>query len=296
MASNPRNNVRLAVLIDAENVSSKYIEPLLEQVARLGTASTRRIYGDWTDPQHSRWRSLLNHHALMPVQQFRLTGGKNATDCALIIDAMDLLHAGHFEGFCIVSSDSDFSRLACRIREEGLAAYGFGESKTPLAFIKSCDRFFPLDGLANPTDGPLFGGLPPARANPESNRPVAVATPSNLTGEMGAFLTRVEGNGSSGAKQAEPSIRKPEAIPASVRDKVLIDLARTAYMAVPSEKGWVNLTSFGAQLRLERPGFDPRTYGWKKLGDFVVALGLFEIQKVPSPKNPLSHSWLLRAK
>jgi len=132
---------RLAVLIDADNAQAKLLPELLAEVSRYGVASVRRAYGDWTTQNLSGWKSHLHKHAVQPIQQFTYTTGKNATDSALIIDAMDLLHSGGFDGFCLVSSDSDFTRLATRIRESGLAVYGFGEKKTPEPFVAACDRF-----------------------------------------------------------------------------------------------------------------------------------------------------------
>ena len=129
---------RLAVLIDAENATPSLIEPLLNKVKEYGTANVKRIYGDWTTPQLAGWRGQLNKFAMQPVQQFRYTTGKNASDCALIIEAMDLLHTGKFDAFCIVSSDSDFTRLACRLREAGIIVYGFGENKAPEPFRCAC--------------------------------------------------------------------------------------------------------------------------------------------------------------
>ncbi|WP_107668547.1 NYN domain-containing protein [Cyanothece sp. BG0011] len=144
------SNVRLAVLIDAENVSANIIEALLQEVAKYGTANVKRIYGDWTSNQLNSWKGKVNKLALQPIQQFRYTTGKNATDSALIIDAMDLLYTGNFDGFCLVSSDSDFTRLASRIRESGLIVYGFGEKiKTPEAFVVACNKFIYTDILAH---------------------------------------------------------------------------------------------------------------------------------------------------
>ena len=138
---------RFAVLIDADNVSAKALEGLLAEVANYGTAMVKRIYGDWTTPSLNSWKKQLLEHAIQPIQQFRYTTGKNATDSALIIDAMDLLYEGKLDGFCLVSSDSDFTRLASRIREEGLMVIGFGERKTPRAFVTACDRFVHTDIL-----------------------------------------------------------------------------------------------------------------------------------------------------
>jgi NYN domain-containing protein/OST-HTH/LOTUS domain-containing protein len=137
----PDDSLRLAVLIDADNASAAVIGDILSEVASLGTASVKRVYGDFTTSNLHSWRAVLLEHAIQPVQQFRNTVGKNASDSALIIDAMDLLHTRELGGFCLVSSDSDFTRLATRIREDGLPVYGFGEEKTPRSFINACDRF-----------------------------------------------------------------------------------------------------------------------------------------------------------
>jgi uncharacterized LabA/DUF88 family protein len=132
---------RLAVLIDADNAQPSIVEGLLSEIAKYGTANVKRIYGDWTMPGLKGWKDILLQHSIQPVQQFRYTSGKNATDSALIIDAMDLLYTGRFDGFCIVSSDSDFTKLASRIREAGLSVYGFGEVKTPKPFVSACNKF-----------------------------------------------------------------------------------------------------------------------------------------------------------
>src|SRR5687768_14711240 len=140
-AQGPDDQRRLAVLIDADNVQPAVIEGLLAEVAKFGVASVKRIYGNWTSDQMGQWKSKLLRHSLNPVQQFAYTSGKNATDSSMIIDAMDLLYTQRFDGFCLVSSDSDFTRLAQRLREEGLTVYGFGEKKTPDAFVRACDKF-----------------------------------------------------------------------------------------------------------------------------------------------------------
>jgi hypothetical protein len=132
---------RLAVLIDADNAQPSIIKGLLEEIAKYGIASVKRIYGNWTTPQLQGWKEVLLTYSISPIQQFNYTDGKNATDSALIIDAMDLLHSGKVDGFCLVSSDSDFTKLASRIRESGLTVYGFGEKKTPKPFVEACDKF-----------------------------------------------------------------------------------------------------------------------------------------------------------
>ena len=139
--------INLAVLIDAENISPQKIKDILDEVAKYGKASVKRIYGDWTTPQMNTWKDYLHKHAIQPVQQFRYTIGKNATDSAMIIDAMDLLYEGNIDGFCLISSDSDYTKLAVRIRESGLIAYGIGERKTPESFRHACDQFIYIENL-----------------------------------------------------------------------------------------------------------------------------------------------------
>ena len=159
-------NYKLAVLIDADNAQASVIQELLAEVSRYGTATIKRAYGDWTTTNLKSWKEVLHTLAIQPVQQFSYTTGKNATDAALIIDAMDVLHDGKVDGFCLVSSDSDFTRLATRIREAGLVVYGFGEHKTPEPFTAACDKFIfteilrPAPAQATPSDGPA---LPPLR-------------------------------------------------------------------------------------------------------------------------------------
>ncbi len=154
------NERPLAVLIDADNANPNIVDGLLSEVAKLGVASVKRIYGDWTTPNLGGWKTVLLEHSIQPIQQFRYTTGKNATDSAMIIDAMDLLYTGPFKGFCIVSSDSDFTRLASRLREAGKVVYGFGEMKTPKPFVAACDRFIYTE---------VFTHQPVANGEPESN-------------------------------------------------------------------------------------------------------------------------------
>jgi len=162
MSSSTNDN--LAVLIDADNAQASPIQELLEEVSRYGTANVKRAYGDWSSPQLKKWTAELLAHAIKPQQQFAYTKGKNATDSALIIDAMDLLHTGNLNGFCLVSSDSDFTPLATRIRESGLKVYGFGERKTPQAFVAACDKFIYTEILtpqkAKPAKGKPQGPSP----------------------------------------------------------------------------------------------------------------------------------------
>ena len=149
---------RLAVLIDADNASAKIADGLFEEIAKIGEASVRRIYGDFSHPRSKSWADILSKHAIMPHQQFAYTTGKNASDIALVIDAMDLLHSGRFDGFCLVSSDSDFTALAARIREQGTDVYGFGEQKTPESFRQACRRFIYTENLRGVAEESQKGG------------------------------------------------------------------------------------------------------------------------------------------
>lgn len=181
MMSSPVNAPRLAVLIDAENASARIAETLFAEIATLGEASARRIYGDFSSPQLSGWTKVLARFALQPQQNFANTKGKNSGDIALVIDGMDLLHSGRFDGFCLVSSDADFTRLASRIREEGVAVYGFGEQKTPESFRQACTRFIYTENLnvAAAAEGPARGSsgssAPPAARRPASEAARLVA-------------------------------------------------------------------------------------------------------------------------
>jgi uncharacterized LabA/DUF88 family protein len=160
------NTDKLAILIDAENAQASVIGDLLREVARYGTATIKRAYGDWTTPNLNSWKEPFHHFAIQPIQQFANTIGKNASDSALIIDAMDLLHGGRVDGFCLVSSDSDFTRLATRVREAGLAVYGFGEKKTPLAFVAACDKFIYTEILRAPVAKPVATEAPQETLKP----------------------------------------------------------------------------------------------------------------------------------
>jgi uncharacterized LabA/DUF88 family protein len=236
---------KLAVLIDADNAKAELVEPLFKEIAKYGTSYVKRIYGDWTNPYLSKWKQKLNKFSIQPIQQFRYTTGKNATDGALIIDAMDLLYTQKFDGFCIVSSDSDFTRLASRIRESGLVVYGFGEkSKTPKAFINACNKFVYTDILNQS----------------ESSTEIASSQPS---------LVAVRNSSEAVAKESQHVSN----------NKKLIHLLGNAYDAIAEKEEWVHLGPFGSQLTKLSPSFDPKNYGYKKLSDLVQFAGLFEINK-----------------
>ena len=150
-----RKEIKLAVLIDGDNIPSKYIKEMMEEVSKYGSPTVKRIYGDWTKPQLSKWKNVLLENAINPIQQYSYTQGKNATDSAMIIDAMDILYSEKVDGFCLASSDSDFTKLATRLREAGLLVYGIGEKKTPEPFIVACDKFIYLEILHKQEDDSL---------------------------------------------------------------------------------------------------------------------------------------------
>jgi uncharacterized LabA/DUF88 family protein len=160
------NTAKLAVLIDADNAQPSITEGLLAEVAKYGTAHVKRAYGDWTGTSLKGWKEQLLAQSIQPIQQFAYTTGKNATDTAMVIDAMDLLYSGRFDGFCIVSSDSDFTRLAARIRESGLTVYGFGEHKTPKPFVAACDKFIYIENLSPSLTAPADAAATPKPATP----------------------------------------------------------------------------------------------------------------------------------
>ncbi len=231
MANEPRAP-RLAVLIDADNASARIAPGLFEEIAKIGEASVRRIYGDFSGTRLKSWADILSTHAIMPHQNFAYTSGKNASDIALVIDAMDLLHSARFDGFCLVSSDSDFTRLAARIREQGVDVYGFGEQKTPESFRQACRRFIYTENL-----------LPEAPAPDQPEKPDA--RPASVT-------------------------RPPSAATA---------LIKTAIAQLAGEDGWVALGGVGQRLQVLTSDFDPRTYGFAKLGDLVEKTDAFEIER-----------------
>ena len=246
-------SLRLAVLIDADNAQAAVIEGLLAEIARFGEATVKRIYGDFTSQASAQWKKVLNRYAIKPVQQFAYTTGKNATDSTLIIDAMDLLYTRRFDGFCLVSSDSDFTGLALRIREEGLMVFGFGEQKTPEAFRNACHKFVFTEVLR---------ALPSGRAEARG------------AGGAGA-------PGAGGAKRgAQPTAETAgSATKEFPREFVLQALEQAS-----DDTGWAHLGTFGTYLTKLQPDFDARLYGFKKLSELVKAKGdifRFEERKAP---------------
>lgn len=240
--------LRLAVLIDADNAQAAVIEGLLAEIARFGEATVRRIYGDFTASTSASWKKVLQRYAIKPVQQFAYTTGKNATDSTLIIDAMDLLYTRKFDGFCLVTSDSDFTGLAMRLREEGLRVLGFGEKKTPEAFRNACHKFVFTEVLRANTavkSASLTSKVKPGKTSSQSQAPTKTA---ELTHEF------------------------PE-------DFVLAALEQST-----DDAGWAQLGTFGSYLTKLQPDFDSRLYGYKKLSDLVKAKkDLFKTEERKAP-------------
>lgn len=259
--NNDDSTHRLAVLIDADNAQAAVIEGLLAEVARYGEATVKRIYGDFTSQHSSQWKSVLNKFAIKPVQQFAYTRGKNATDSTMIIDAMDLLYTQRFDGFCIVSSDSDFTGLAMRIREEGLMVYGFGEEKTPAAFRNACHKFIRTENLRNETND-----------EPQTK----IATEKINLDRSETILPTLE-----------------TAKPTNDKKRFPIKLARIAVDEASGDDGWAQLGGFGSYLSRVQPDFDPRDYGHKKLSDLIKAQkDLFEIEDRSQPNSTKTNLYL----
>ena len=229
------SQAKLAVLIDADNTQPAIIEGLLNEVSKYGVASIKRIYGDWTSTNLRSWKERLLANAIQPIQQFSYTTGKNATDSAMIIDAMDLLYSDKLDGFCIVSSDSDFTRLAARLRESGCTVYGFGAEKTPKAFVKVCDKFIYTEILLDNQE----------ETDEDESRPQA--------------KTRREFK----------------------VDRKLLKLLHDAVDDLADESGWAYLGGVGQKINNRLSEFDPRNYGFKKLGDIFRAIPQFETEERP---------------
>jgi len=251
--------LRLAVLIDADNVPYSNIKGMLEEMAKYGTPTFKRIYGDWTKPTVSGWKNVLLEHAITPIQQYSYTSGKNATDAAMIIDAMDILYTGKVDGFCLVSSDSDFTKLATRLREAGMKVFGFGEKKTPISFISACDKFIYIEILATPVKKEV--ARPAVRSagknTPDVKKPIPASTPSILK-----------------------------------MDKELIKLIKDSINDIADETGWAFLGDLGNLLLKKQPNFDPRNYGFNKLVALIKSIGQFEIDERESGKRNIKHVYV----
>ena len=234
------NETRIALLIDADNAPAAKIDVILAEVARHGVANVRRAYGNWKSQHLVGWEKVLHEYAIRPIQQFAYSTGKNASDMAMVIDAMDLMYARNLDGFAIVSSDADFTPLVMRLLTEGMKVYGFGESKTPLAFRSACSRFTYLEALGTEAEAEQASSLAPAGASAQPTR------------------------------KSRAEMRQ---------DTRLVQMLRTAVSsAAEGDDGWANLSAVGSQIG-NQASFDSRNYGYAKLSGLVAEIGLFEMRK-----------------
>jgi uncharacterized LabA/DUF88 family protein len=260
--NNMENRFNISVLIDGDNAQPKLIKEIIEEVSKYGKATIRRIYGDWTSQQMNSWKAIINQHSISPIQKFSYTTGKNSTDGSLIIDAMDILHSKNTEGFCIVSSDSDYTGLAKRIREEGLFVMGIGEKKTPTAFVKSCEVFTYTENLKIEETEENEEAIESETKTPKSKK----QTPT---------------------KKTKPIAKK---VKLSAEDSKTIDKAFDISL---NEEDKAHISTLGLNIRKIDPSFDPRSYGFKNLTKLFESIDKFEVIK--NEVNGLNHP-LLRMK
>ncbi len=244
-------DLRLAVLIDADNVPYSNVKQMFEEIAKYGTPTFKRIYADWTKPTVSGWKNVLLENAITPIQQYSYSTGKNSSDSAMIIDAMDILYSGKVDGFCIVSSDSDFTRLATRLREAGMTVIGIGEKKTLKPFIVACDKFIYIEILK-----------PKKEVAPEP---------------------KVNKNGKKSLPK--PVIEVPQSAPLNKVDQELTQLVQDTVGDVADENGWAFLGELGNLILKKKPDFDSRNYGFAKLLPLIRSLNKFEIDERESGKR-----------
>ncbi len=247
---------KVALLIDGDNAQPSLIGQILTEAGKYGLVTIRRIYGDWTTSNMSGWKNALHDNAIQPIQQFRYTIGKNATDSAMIIDAMDILHGHLVDGFCIVSSDSDYTRLATRIREMGFFVMGIGKRTTPKAFVNACNVFIYTENLV-------------PRGREREPREPRRRGRGGAARKDGAKETREEHDEREDREDREDKAGKYDPVP----------LLKGAFDMAVHEDGWANLGEIGFYLRQLDPGFDPRTYGFKQLSQLIKSQqALFEVQ------------------
>ncbi len=259
------DRLRIALLIDADNASTSTLEYVLDEIANLGVANVRRAYGDWGSSNLRGWREALLANAIQPMQQIAYTSKGNASDMAMVIDAMDLLYSGRFDAFALMSSDSDFTPLAMHLRARGMQVYGFGRAKTPTAFKSACTTFFHVDAPDDAHATPL----PPAVEPP---RPVPIETPTFTTQTPAPSLP------------AQPPEKR---LGAELRgDTSLINLLRGAVEATKGEDGWSNLGAITTHID-NRGSFTPKNYGYRTLKPLIVATELFEMHPKGNHVRPL---------
>lgn len=261
-------DLRLAVLIDADNASRTAMKDVMAEVAVYGTPTIKRIYGDWTSPNMSTWKSILLECALTPIQQYGYTTGKNSTDSAMIIDAMDILYSGNCDGFVLVSSDSDFTRLAIRLREAGKKVYGMGEKKTPNPFIVACDKFVYIEVIRSAAQQERAEEA--AREEPKEPPKPARRTAKKKGAEAAPAP----------APEAEPPSRVP---------KEIITLLADSVEMLADEDGYAPLGEVANLLVRKKRDFDPRNFGFSKLSKLVKALPRFEVDVRQGGQSNMKH-------
>ena len=257
-------DLRLAVLIDADNVPRNSMKAIMEEAAIYGTPTIKRIYGDWTSPNVGAWKGVLLENAVTPIQQYSYTTGKNSTDSAMIIDAMDILYEGKTDGFCIVSSDSDFTRLAIRLREAGMKVIGMGEQKTPVSFRVACDKFIYIEVIrAAQQDREKAAQPKAAKAENKSKK--------KKTGKQET---------SKAPEKAEASPAPAAPLPDKKNGKVpeeIVKLIADSVSDIADEDGWASMGELGTLLLKKQPDFDSRNFGFAKLTPLIRSLSRFEI-------------------
>lgn len=261
-----KNNPRLAVLIDADNTFKviDIIDELFEEISKFGDASVRRIYGDWTDDHIKNWKPVLPKHAIQPIQQYANTKGKNATDSALIVDARDLLYTAPLDGFCIVSSDSDFTRLAIRLRESGKIVYGFGEEKTPESLIAACNKFIYIEILSQ---------------NKGLNAPIIASSATDLSSEK-STASEIKQLKSLNVDTTKPTTLGTRKSPKELAmDTKLVTLVRSAIEALSENDNFINMGEVKKHIVKNFSAFDSRNYGYAKFSELIQAIGLFELDE-----------------
>ncbi|WP_322174142.1 NYN domain-containing protein [Acutalibacter caecimuris] len=257
------NDSRFAVLIDADNVSVRYIKLILDEISKDGIATYKRIYGDWTNPALVSWKSALLDNSVIPIQQYSYTTGKNATDSAMIIDAMDILYSGQVDGFCLVSSDSDFTRLAARLRESGMTVVGMGERKTPNSFIAACNKFKYLDILS-------------AAGEEEPEEPARKAPAPK--GKKAAARKAPAKSAKKEEPKEEPREELREEPKTSLSPRSIKRALRSIVRENSDEDDWIIVGKVGNILLKRYPDFDVRNFGFSKLTPFLDSLDMFEIK------------------
>ncbi len=266
--TNDIKNLRLAVLIDADNVPRNSMKAIMEEAAIYGTPTIKRIYGDWTSPNVGAWKSVLLENAVTPIQQYSYTTGKNSTDSAMIIDAMDILYEGKTDGFCIVSSDSDFTRLAIRLREAGMKVIGMGEQKTPVSFRVACDKFIYIEVIRAAQQDREKAAQPKAARSDAGKKKSKAAQPSKSAAAAKA------------QEKQETAAPPQEALPAKKGGKVpeeIVKLIADSVSDIADEDGWASMGELGTLLLKKQPDFDPRNFGFTKLTPLIRSLPRFEV-------------------